>query len=152
MTFVSIHVCYLGRTPFDNLRVWKHNSGIYLLPLHHTAWAGIPNFWILALVSGEGRLDVTHTLSARLTSSSGGQGMAQRLLGDTSLLTAVTPVDVGTARDLTCNFLVNEHFVWLSACMTLVSAYVEHARSVIFSSIHMIPGILNSGRLDLDFL
>lgn len=22
-----------------------------------------------------------------------------------------TPVDVGTARDLTCNFLVNEHFM-----------------------------------------
>lgn len=82
-------------------------------------------------MSGEGRLNVTHTLSAspevpcaRLVSSSGGQGRAQRLFGDTSFLTAVTPKDVGTARDLTYNLLVNEHFVRLPAYVTLVSAYV----------------------------
>lgn len=89
-----------------------------LVPLHPTTCTGILHFGVLALVSEEGRINVTHTLSAtpevphaRLMSSSGGQGKAQRQFGDTSYLTAVTPVDVGTARDLNYNFLVNEHFV-----------------------------------------
>lgn len=69
-------------------------------------------------MSGEERLNVTHTLSAtpeaphaRLMASSGGQGKAQGQFGDASVLSAVTPIDVGTARDLTCNFFINEHFV-----------------------------------------
>lgn len=68
------------------------------------------------------------------------------------LLWSYTLIEFVTATDLNHNFSVTECFMWCPVCRTLLSAYVViHMSSAFSSFMYVIPGILSSSRLDLDF-
>lgn len=55
MTFVSVHLCYLGEIQFDNCTSVNITVMFVPSPFHYIACLRVIHFWILALVNKEER-------------------------------------------------------------------------------------------------